>query len=59
VRSFFGDEMYDMLEAVASSAREAALALAAQSQRRWRSNAPLSQIDGMAIGIKERMRTPS
>jgi Asp-tRNA(Asn)/Glu-tRNA(Gln) amidotransferase A subunit family amidase len=38
-------------------AREAALAAAAESDRRWRSGAPLSAIDGMAIGIKDIFET--
>jgi Asp-tRNA(Asn)/Glu-tRNA(Gln) amidotransferase A subunit family amidase len=38
-------------------AREAALAAAAEADRRWRNGAPLSEIDGMAIGIKDIFET--
>ena len=37
--------------------REAALAAAAASDRRWRSGQPLSPIDGMPIGIKDIIET--
>jgi len=38
-------------------AREAAIAAAAASDRRWRANQPLSPIDGMPIGIKDIIET--
>jgi Asp-tRNA(Asn)/Glu-tRNA(Gln) amidotransferase A subunit family amidase len=37
--------------------REVLRARAAESDKRWRSNAPLSPIDGMAIGIKDIIET--
>src|SRR5436309_14941705 len=51
------DELNPKLTAFVRVARENALAAAAQSERRWRANAPLSPIDGMAIGIKDIIET--
>ena len=51
------DELNPKLSAFVRVARENALAAAAQSERRWRANAPLSPIDGMAIGIKDIIET--
>jgi len=38
-------------------AREAAIAAAAASDRRWRENKPLSSVDGMTIGVKDIIET--
>jgi Asp-tRNA(Asn)/Glu-tRNA(Gln) amidotransferase A subunit family amidase len=51
------DELNSKLNAFVRVARESALAAAAQSEQRWRANAPLSPIDGMAIGIKDIIET--
>jgi Asp-tRNA(Asn)/Glu-tRNA(Gln) amidotransferase A subunit family amidase len=51
------DELNPKLNAFVRVAPESALAAAAQSERRWRDNAPLSPIDGMAIGIKDIIET--
>src|SRR5262245_16492083 len=51
------DALNPKLSAFVHVAREGALAAAALSEARWRDNAPLSPIDGMAIGIKDIIET--
>jgi Asp-tRNA(Asn)/Glu-tRNA(Gln) amidotransferase A subunit family amidase len=51
------DELNPKLNAFVRIARENAFAAAAQSERRWRENAALSPVDGMAIGIKDIIET--
>jgi Asp-tRNA(Asn)/Glu-tRNA(Gln) amidotransferase A subunit family amidase len=51
------DALNPKLGAFVHVARESALAAAALSEARWRDNAPLSPIDGMAVGIKDIIET--
>src|SRR5436305_9298101 len=51
------DALNPKLSAFVCLARESALSAAAQSEHRWRDNAPRSPIDGMALGIKDIIET--
>ena len=51
------DAVAPKLNAFVHVARETALSGAEESERRWRSNAALSAIDGMAIGVKDIIET--
>lgn len=51
------DQIDPTIKAFVHVAREAALAAAAASDRRWRGGQPLSPIDGMAIGVKDIIET--
>jgi Asp-tRNA(Asn)/Glu-tRNA(Gln) amidotransferase A subunit family amidase len=51
------DEREPAMNAFVHVARESALAAAAESDRRWRANRPLSPIDGIAVGIKDIIET--
>lgn len=51
------DVVAPKLNAFVQVARERALSAAGDSERRWRSNSPLSAIDGMAIGVKDIIET--
>jgi Asp-tRNA(Asn)/Glu-tRNA(Gln) amidotransferase A subunit family amidase len=51
------DEIDPKINAFAYVAREAALAAAVASDRRWSEGAPLSPIDGMPVGVKDIIET--
>ena len=51
------DALAPKLNAFVHVARETALSGAEESERRWRSNAAFSAIDGMAIGVKDIIET--
>src|SRR5580704_16600354 len=51
------DAVAPKLNAFVHVARETALSGAEESERRWRSNAAFSPIDGMAIGVKDIIET--
>jgi len=51
------DALEPHMHAFVHVARDAAIAAAAESDRRWRTNRPLSPIDGMPVGIKDIIET--
>ena len=51
------DQVEPSLHAFVAVARDASIAAAAASDRRWRANKPLSPVDGMPIGIKDIIET--